>query len=136
MAKTIPEFYFGRFDDRFPHFAALQNGTDFTIVEMNGAGAEATCIWDSKTSLSEAYRKLIHQFRILFEIGSLNRDRGSFILEDAATIAAALLAADGIVPVPLALGALLTDIILGDIGLEEIQTVRSTSSRYPASRNV
>ncbi len=76
VAKTIPEFYFGRFDVRFPHFAALQSGTDFTIVEINGAGAEATCIWDSKTSLREAYRKLIHQFRILFKIGSLNRDRG------------------------------------------------------------
>lgn len=41
----------------------------------------------------------------------------TFILEDAATIAAALLAADGIAPVPLALGALLTGIVLGDIGL-------------------
>ena len=76
VAKTIPEFYFGRFDVRFPHFDALQNGTDFTIVEINGAGGEATCIWDSKTTLSEAYRKLLRQFRILFEIGSLNRDRG------------------------------------------------------------
>lgn len=76
VAKTIPEFYFGRFDVRFPHFNALQNGTDFTIVEINGAGAEATCIWDSKTTLSEAYRKLLHQFRILFEIGSQNRERG------------------------------------------------------------
>jgi hypothetical protein len=76
VAKTIPEFYFGRFDVRFPHFDALQSGTDFTIVEINGAGAEATCIWDSSTSLSDAYRKLIHQFRILFAIGSRNRDRG------------------------------------------------------------
>ena len=41
----------------------------------------------------------------------------TFILEDAATFAAALLAADGIVPVPLALSALLIGIILGDIGL-------------------
>ncbi len=76
VAKTIPEFYFGRFDVRFPRFDKLQRGEDFTIVEINGAGGEATSIWDSKTSLWEAYRMLIRQFSMLFEIGARNRARG------------------------------------------------------------
>ena len=52
----------------------------------------------------------------------------TFILEDAATIAAALLAADGIVPVPLALGALLIGIILGDIGLYALGRLAARNS--------
>ena len=41
----------------------------------------------------------------------------TFILEDAATIAAAMLAADGLLPLPLALAALFAGIVLGDMGL-------------------
>jgi hypothetical protein len=76
VAKTIPEFYFGRFDVRFPDFVRLQQGKDFTIVEINGAGGEATSIWDSSTPLWEAYRTLMRQFAMLFEIGARNRARG------------------------------------------------------------
>jgi hypothetical protein len=76
VAKTIPEFYFGRFDVRFPRFDKFQKGEDFKIVEINGASGEATSIWDSKTSLWEAYRTLIRQFCLLFEIGDRNRARG------------------------------------------------------------
>jgi hypothetical protein len=46
------------------------------IVEIHGAARDATGIWDSKTSLWEAYRKLISQFSLLFEIGARNRARG------------------------------------------------------------
>jgi membrane protein DedA with SNARE-associated domain len=42
---------------------------------------------------------------------------GTFILEDAATVIAAMQAQDGALPVPLALGALYAGIILGDLGL-------------------
>ena len=76
IAKTIPEFYFGRFDARFPDCARFQKGEDFTIVEINGAGAEATSIWDSSTPLWEAYSMLIRQFALLFQIGARNRARG------------------------------------------------------------
>ena len=76
VAKTIPEFYFGRFDVRFPDFSALEQGEGFKIVEINGAGGEATSIWDSSTSLREAYLTLIRQWAFAFRIGSLNRSRG------------------------------------------------------------
>lgn len=76
VAKTVPGFYFGRFDVRFPDFKALQRGEDFKIVEINGAGGEATSIWDSATSLGDAYRTLIRQWSLLFRIGDLNRARG------------------------------------------------------------
>jgi hypothetical protein len=76
IAKSIPEFYFGRFDIRFEDFAQVQQGEGFTIVEANGAGAESTHIWDRKTKLLTAWIDLMKQYRLLFQIGRANVDRG------------------------------------------------------------
>ncbi|MBI5155196.1 VTT domain-containing protein [Candidatus Poribacteria bacterium] len=76
LAMAIPEFYFGRFDIRFQDIESFQRGENFRIVEINGAGAESTHIWDARTRLGEAYCAIFKQFRLLFEIGHLNRGRG------------------------------------------------------------
>ncbi len=76
IANDTPEFYFGRFDVRFSDYRELQHGKGFKIVEINGAGGEATHIWDRKTPILEAYRTLLRQYRYLFEIGARNRRRG------------------------------------------------------------
>ncbi len=51
IAQRLPEFHFGRFDVRFERFADVQQGRGFTIVEVNGAGAESTHIWDRRTGM-------------------------------------------------------------------------------------
>jgi hypothetical protein len=76
IAQRIGEFHFGRFDIRFADFARVQAGEDFTIVEANGAGAESTHIWDRGTTLWRAWADLMRQYRLLFQIGRANRDRG------------------------------------------------------------
>jgi hypothetical protein len=76
IANSLPEFHFGRFDIRFERFADVQQGEGFTIVEINGAGAESTHIWDRRTGLLQAWRDLMRQYRWLFEIGYANRARG------------------------------------------------------------
>jgi hypothetical protein len=76
IAQTIPDFYFGRFDIRFDDLESFQRGESFTIIEINGAGAEATHIWDPEGRLLDAYGTLFEQFRILFEIGAENRRSG------------------------------------------------------------
>lgn len=76
IARDIPEFWFGRFDVRFADFDAFCLGEDFSIVEINGAGAEATHIWDSRTRLRDAYVTLFRQFAQLWKIGAANRSRG------------------------------------------------------------
>ncbi len=76
IAQRLPEFHFGRFDVRFESFAQVQQGRAFTIVEINGAGAESTHIWDRSTGLLQAWRDLMRQYRCLFEIGAANRARG------------------------------------------------------------
>lgn len=76
FCQGIPEFYFGRFDIRFKSLQDLQNCTNIKIIEINGAGAEATHIWDSQTSLLTAYRTLMKQYKFMFKIGSINKKRG------------------------------------------------------------
>jgi hypothetical protein len=76
IAQALPEFHFGRFDVRFDSFSDVQLGRGFTILEINGAGAESTHIWDRRTGLLQAWRDLMRQYRWLFEIGAANRARG------------------------------------------------------------
>ncbi len=76
IAGSIPHFYFGRFDIRFSSLEAFLAGEGFRVVEINGAGAEATHIWDADARLIPSYRSLFHQFRTLFEIGHENRKQG------------------------------------------------------------
>ncbi|MCH7978295.1 MAG: hypothetical protein IH935_04875 [Acidobacteria bacterium] len=52
------------------------SGNNDEGVEINGAGAEATHIWDPEASLSGAYATLFEQFRVLFAISHENRLKG------------------------------------------------------------
>lgn len=76
IARQIPHFYFGRFDLRYENAESLMAGTGFEIVEVNGAGAEATHIWDPQVSFFTAYRDLFKQWRLLFEVGAMARQQG------------------------------------------------------------
>jgi len=76
ISQRLPEFYFGRYDIRFAEFSDVQQGQGFTIVEANGAGAESTHIWDRSTGLLKAWGDLMKQYRLLFQIGRANLDRG------------------------------------------------------------
>jgi hypothetical protein len=76
IAADIPEFWFGRFDVRFADIGDLQRGEGFRILEVNGAGAESTHIWDSRMRLGAAYAALFRQHWLLWRVGALNRARG------------------------------------------------------------
>jgi membrane protein DedA with SNARE-associated domain len=76
IARAIPGFYFGRFDIRFADQDAFWRGEDFKIIEINGASAEATHIWDASARLGEAYQTLFAQLSAVFAIGAANRRRG------------------------------------------------------------
>jgi hypothetical protein len=77
IAKDIKGFHFGRFDIRFADFQDLLAGRNFWILEFNGAGAEQTHMWDSTHELTDAYRILFQQYRMLFKIAAANRRRGA-----------------------------------------------------------
>jgi membrane protein DedA with SNARE-associated domain len=76
IAKSMPEFYFGRFDIRFESIDLLMKGEGFSIIEINGSGAEAIQAWDPNVSLIKLYREFFKSYRLLFKIGALNRARG------------------------------------------------------------
>ncbi len=78
VARRIPDFYFGRFDLRYQDSNSFMQGENFEIIEVNGAGAEATHIWDRKTKLWEAYRVLFVQWNYLFSIGAELKRQGRY----------------------------------------------------------
>jgi hypothetical protein len=76
IARGIPGFHFGRIDVRYASLAALQAGQGFTIIEVNGAGSEATHIWDPRCSLRQAYASQFHHYRAAWNIAHTLRERG------------------------------------------------------------
>jgi len=76
ISRSVPGFLIGRYDLRFASEEALRRG-QFQIVELNGAAAEATSIYDARNSLCSAYRTLFAQWRLVFEIGAANRRNGA-----------------------------------------------------------
>ncbi len=77
ICRKFDGFYFGRFDIRTPSLDDLKRGDNFKIIELNGVTSESTNIYDPQYSLLGAYRILFRQWRIAFEIGAANRDRGT-----------------------------------------------------------
>lgn len=77
IARAFPGFFIGRFDIRYRDVEAFKAGIDLAIVELNGATAEPTDLYDPRTTLWSAYRKLAHQWTLVFEIGAANRRRGA-----------------------------------------------------------
>lgn len=76
IARDIPDFHFGRFDLRYASANALRRGEGFSIIEVNGAGSEATHIWDPETSILEAYRTQFFHYGAAFRIGAAMRAKG------------------------------------------------------------
>ena len=76
IARHYDGFFIGRFDVRYSDREAFLAGRDLAIVELNGATAECTNIYDPDRTLLAAYRALFLQWRLVFEIGAANRRDG------------------------------------------------------------
>ncbi len=77
ISKGVPGFFIGRYDLRFTSEEELRAGRGFQILELNGAAAEATSIYDARNSLVSAYRTLFRQWGLVFAIGAANRALGA-----------------------------------------------------------
>ena len=75
IARSMDLFHAGRFDVRFKSVAALQAG-EFSIIEVNGAGAEAIQFWDNSIPVAAAFRGVFRKQQLLFEIGAQMRRLG------------------------------------------------------------
>jgi hypothetical protein len=84
----VPGFFIGRYDIRYATDDDLRAGRGLAILELNGAGAEATSIYDARNTLLSAYRTLYRQWALVFRIGALNRARGHGAASTAQLLAA------------------------------------------------
>jgi hypothetical protein len=76
LARSLPDFYFGRIDVRFGSVQALARGEGLRVIEINGVGSEATHVWDPETSLLDAWRAQFFHYGAAFRIAAANRARG------------------------------------------------------------
>ena len=72
LCDKVEGFYFGRLDVRFRDKKSLSDGTGFKVLEVNGAEAEMTHIYDRRYSIGYAWGVLFRQWRDLFAIAAWN----------------------------------------------------------------
>ncbi|WP_418262051.1 D-alanine--D-alanine ligase [Flavobacterium faecale] len=76
VCVQIPGFYFGRLDVMYRSLEDLQQGENFSIVELNGAASEPTHIYDPKHSLFFAWKELARHITYMYEISRINNKNG------------------------------------------------------------
>ncbi|MEA1786746.1 D-alanine--D-alanine ligase [Arenibacter sp. GZD96] len=76
ICTQIPGFFYGRLDILYTNFEDLAEGKNFKIIEINGAGSEATHIYDPKHSLFYAWREIYKHWRLLYQISVANKQNG------------------------------------------------------------
>jgi hypothetical protein len=80
MCLQIPGFYFGRLDVMYHTIEELEQGLNFLVVELNGAGSEPTHIYDPKHSLFFAWKELARHITYMYEISVANHKKGAVYL--------------------------------------------------------
>ena len=76
LCKQIDGFYYGRLDIRYNTWEELEEGKNYSIVELNGSGSEPTHIYDPKHSIVDAWRIILQHWNILYRICKANRKQG------------------------------------------------------------
>jgi hypothetical protein len=76
ICQKISGFYFGRLDIRYRDWERLKQGKDLIIIEVNGAGAEPTHIYDPRHSIFFAWKEIIRHINILCKISMQNHRKG------------------------------------------------------------
>jgi hypothetical protein len=77
LARSLPDFHFGRFDLRYTTLADLRRGRGLTVIEINGVGSEATHVWDPDARLLASWRDTLAHWRTAFTIGAEMRAAGA-----------------------------------------------------------
>ena len=76
ICKQIPNFYFGRLDVMYNTWEDLEQGKNFSIIELNGAGSEPTHIYDAtKHSIFFAWKEIAKHIKIMWKIAMYNHKK-------------------------------------------------------------
>jgi hypothetical protein len=76
ISKQIEGFYFGRYDLRCSSIDDLKKGKNIAILELNGAGAEPSHIYDPQFSFFKAQRVIAKHYKMMFQTASVNQQAG------------------------------------------------------------
>ena len=76
MCLQINGFYFGRMDLMYNSIEELEEGKNFQLVEINGAGSEPTHIYDPKHSIFFAWKELARHITYMYQISVENHKNG------------------------------------------------------------
>jgi hypothetical protein len=66
ICGSINGFYYGRMDIKFNTWEELEEGKNFSIIELNGAGSEPTHIYDPKHGVFFAWKEIIRHWKLLW----------------------------------------------------------------------
>ncbi len=73
LALAIPGFYYGRFDILYKDENTLLDGTNFKVIELNGAQSESIHMYDPNHSLFFAWREILKHWSIMSKIAIQNK---------------------------------------------------------------
>ena len=77
IVQPYKGFFFGRFDLKVADEDDLQCGNNLKVIELNGVTSEATHIYDPNHSVVYAWKTLMKQWTLAFEIAAVNQQQGS-----------------------------------------------------------
>lgn len=75
ILRTIEGFYFGRLDIRYNTFEELEQGINFSIIELNGVKSEPTHIYDPKHSFWYGQREIFRHQYLMQKIITINKTK-------------------------------------------------------------
>ena len=76
LSHYAGHFYYGRYDIKCTSIEDLKQGINFSILEYNGCGAEPHHIYGNGNTLFEAYRIVLHHWKVLYTISKYNERNG------------------------------------------------------------
>ncbi|SKB78604.1 hypothetical protein SAMN05660226_03138 [Parapedobacter luteus] len=72
ICQRIPKFHYGRMDVKFKGWDELNQGKNFSIIELNGAASEPAHIYDPKHSVFFAWKEVCRHWQLLYKISKAN----------------------------------------------------------------
>lgn len=76
ISKQIEGFYFGRFDIKCNSIEDLKEGKNFSILELNGSGAEPAHIYQPGFSFIKAQAVITRHYKMMYKAAKANHKKG------------------------------------------------------------
>ena len=76
LCSQIDGFYFGRFDLKCSSIEALKEGKQFSILELNGSGAEPAHIYQPGFSYFKGQQVIVAHYKMMYDAAKANHEKG------------------------------------------------------------